>query len=153
MAHDPEKIPRPLLFAVSALVIASVGFTGFATITGIGKQAAPTIDIVDSRQIQFRDQADGGVAVYDFVSGDRIWEYPPATGGFVRTAMRAVVHTRRVHGHGPETPFEIARTREGRLILKDATTDLTVGLEAFGAGNAAEFAQLLTAKALPHDAN
>lgn len=145
-SHDQKPIPRPLLIGAGALVISAVLVTGFAQISGFGVQRQYEAQIVDSTMVLFKDEAGGAIGVYDYESGDLVWTFPSETGGFVRTAMRAVVHTRKLENIGPEEPFQIARTERGRLLLKDLATGRTVGLEAFGDANAREFEQLLTAK-------
>ncbi len=146
MSHQPEPVPRALLVGAGALVVASLVGVGFARVTDIGVQRAPELRVVDKVTVVFRDEADGGVGVYDPESNEAVHIFGPGEGGFVRTAMRAVAHTRKVSGAGPEAPFELARTEEGRLLLTDTLTGRTVSLEAFGDANAGDFAQLLDKK-------
>lgn len=145
-SHAPEPIPPILLVGAAAIIMITVLGTAFARFTEIGTQERAETAITQSVMLRFTDEADGGVSVYNHDSGALIWHYPPETGGFVRTAMRAVVHSRKVAGIGPEAPFQLARTEEGRLLLTDPVTDLTVGLEAFGADNVRDFAQILDNK-------
>lgn len=144
MSHQPERIPPPLLFGAAAMVVASVVGVGVSQVANIGAQETSAPYVVESVTVLFRDEPDGGVGVYDFESGDTIKIFAPETGGFVRTAMRAVARTRKIEGAGPEAPFELARTAEGRLLLTDTLTGAMVSLEAFGDENAHEFAQLLS---------
>ncbi len=143
MPHQPERIPLPLLFGAAAMVSLSVVGVGVSQLTDIGRQLEPEQHIVASAKVVFADESDGGVGVYEFESGQTITIFPPETGGFVRTAMRAVAHERKVSGGSADAPFEIARTEKGRLLLTDTVTGKTIGLEAFGDINAGDFAQLL----------
>jgi len=112
----------------------------------MAQQDARASQIVESVPLIFKDELDHGVGVYDYPDGNRIHVFGPETGGFVRTAMRAVAHKRKVAGIGPEAPFELARTTEDRLILKDTVTGQIVILNAFGKINADEFAQFLPSR-------
>lgn len=124
-------------------MLVTVAVTGISSLTNIGAQKIETPAITQSVSLLFADDADGGVSVYDFNTGNRVWVYPPESGGFVRTAMRAVVFARKKRGIGPEEPFILSRAIDGRLILSDPLTDKTIALDAFGASNAAEFAKLI----------
>ena len=130
----------------------SVIGVGVSQIADIGLQKEPERRVVESVRVVFSDEPDGGVGVYDFESGATIKIFAPETGGFVRTAMRAVAHTRKIEGAGPEAPFELARTEEGRLLLTDTLTGRTVSLEAFGDANEQDFAQLLPGESEDDDA-
>ncbi len=143
MAQPAEQSLRYFLIGAGALVATSLLLTGFVRLTDIGAQQEPDAVVIESRLLQFKDDADGGVSVYDFESGARIWVFEPETGGFVRTAMRALVHSRKLSGHGQEEPFELARTARGRLIMTDPTTQKKLALESFGGANENDFAQLL----------
>ncbi|MEL6212250.1 MAG: photosynthetic complex assembly protein PuhC [Pseudomonadota bacterium] len=141
--HKPEKIPPALLLAAGALIVASVVGVGFARLTDIGVQHTPEAQIVESITVTFKDEADGGVGVYDYADKSAIYIFEPGTGGFVRTAMRALAYKRKIAGAGPEAPFQVARTDDGRLLLIDMLTEQSIGLEAFGDENARNFEQLL----------
>lgn len=153
MSHEPERIPPLLLIGLGALVATSVVGVAAARIADIGVQSAPAVRVVESITVLFKDEADGAVGVYSAENGERIHRFAPETGGFVRTAMRAVAHKRKVAGAaGAETPFVLARTQEGRLLLTDIATGETVSLEAFGDSNERDFAQLLPSNKKDDDA-
>lgn len=141
--HEPERIPPLLLFGGGALMVMAILVTAFASLTNIGVQNSAALEVTESLAIQFKDDADGGISVYEYETGKRIWIYPPETGGFVRTAMRAVVHKRKVSGIGAEDPFLLMRTANGRLLIRDPQTNRSIGLEAFGDANANDFAQII----------
>lgn len=149
MSHTPEPIPPQILVAAAALVGASLIGVAFSQVTGLAQQNAPAEEIVEQVSVRFADEADGGVGVYDHASGAIVKIFPPAAGGFVRTAMRAVAHDRKQRGVGPEAPFTLARTASGRLVLTDSITGVSIGLEAFGDANEHDFAQLLDTEDRP----
>jgi putative photosynthetic complex assembly protein len=97
------------------------------------------------RELKFVDLPDGGVAVYDSHRAEPIQVLPPGSNGFVRATMRNLAHERRRNGIGAATPFQLAASADGRLILEDPTTGRRIDLEAFGATNAAVFAGFLGA--------
>lgn len=143
MAHVTPKVPGPLLAAAGALAVSSLLLTGFARLTDIGVQKLPDIVAVERVALNFEDEANGGVAVVDHATGERLYTYAPETGGFVRTALRSFAYTRAKAGIGREPPFELARDGEGRIVLSDPSTGKTVDLEAFGDDNEKDFAMLL----------
>ena len=140
-SHTADKIPAPLLYACGALMAGSIVIAGMGAATR--EPAAPIAaeSIEQSLAVRFVDDADGGVSAFD-AQGNHLHTYPPGTGGFVRTAMRAVVYKRRTAGIGQETPFELLQTKAGNLLLIDPETQSTVHLKAFGDGNARTFSQL-----------
>ncbi|MEM8772451.1 MAG: photosynthetic complex assembly protein PuhC [Pseudomonadota bacterium] len=153
MSHEPDRIPPPLLFGVGALVAASLVIVAIARIGNIGVQQTPEAQIIESAMLLFKDEPDGGVGVYAHEDGAQVHTFPPETGGFVRTAMRAVAYKRKIAGAaGPEAPFQLARTEAGRILIIDTVTGETVGLEAFGDANESDFIQLLPSERNNDDA-
>lgn len=150
MTHQVEVIPRKLLIAAGALMVGSVIGVAFARTSGIGLQQSPEPVVVESALVRFVDEADGGVGVYDYESGGLVHRFGREQGSFVRTTMRAVAQNRRLAGAGDELPFRLARTEEGRLLLTDDVTRLTISLEAFGDRNMQDFAQLLPSAEASH---
>lgn len=144
--HDHENLaPKPLLIAAAGLVLSVLALVTFSQITGIGKATPTPLAVTQSVSINFVDDADGGVGVLSAETGTRIYTYPPASGGFVRVALRALAVDRFRMGIGSEPPFTLAQTQEGVLVLSDPSTGKRVTLEAFGSGNAETFSALLTA--------
>lgn len=143
MPHQPESLPRFLLVGAAALMASSIAIAGFSQSTQIGALKAQDPQVVESALMVFKDEADGGVGVYDHESGAPIRIFERDTGGFVRTAMRAAAHERKITGGDAAAPFRLDRTANGRLILTDTITGRAVSLEAFGDANAEDFARLL----------
>lgn len=143
MTHQVEVIPKKLLIAAGALMVGSILGVGFARTSGVGTQQSPEPVVTQSTLVRFVDEADGGVGVYDYNSGGLVHRFEREQGSFVRTTMRAVAQHRRLAGAGDELPFQLARTEEGRLLLTDGVTGLTISLESFGDENMRDFAQLL----------
>ncbi|MEM1149771.1 MAG: photosynthetic complex assembly protein PuhC [Pseudomonadota bacterium] len=142
-----QIVPEPMLYAVGGLMLFVLVFVGFAKLTGIGLAERAEFTVVRSISLNFSDEADGAVGVYHGETGERIHLYTAGEGGFVRTAMRALTYDRDKFGIGQAPPFQLTETSEGILLLEDPSTGRRVALEAFSAGNAANFQQLFDAGA------
>lgn len=142
--HTPEKIPTPLLLGCGALMLFSVFAAAVAPVFERWAGPAEEPAIVKQTALRFHDEPGGAITVYHADENQPITTLAPGEGGFVRTAMRAIVYKRRQHGLGPEVPFELIATADGSLILLDPATDQKIKLDAFGADNRASFAALLT---------
>jgi putative photosynthetic complex assembly protein len=138
-----STVPRPLLYGVGALILASLILAAGARIIGVEPMWKPQGEPLQSRELFFEDRSGGGVAVIDAASGAEIALIAPGTNGFVRVAMRGLARQRRVNGIGPETPFRLSLWPGGRLILEDPATGKLVNLGAFGPDNMRAFAQFL----------
>jgi putative photosynthetic complex assembly protein len=136
---------RTPVFGLAAFVVASLGFVGFTTLTGMGKSEAPAIaaPAQTAREVRFFDRDDGGVTVRDADGGAVVAEFEPATNGFLRSTVRGLVRERKRREIGPETPFRVSLEADGRLLLTDPATSRMVDLRAFGPSNLGVFARLL----------
>lgn len=142
-AHVETGVPRVALIAAGVIVAASIAAAGIGRITGFGTLRMPEQAQVDYRDLRFADRTDGAVVVRDAVNGQEIAVLPAGGDGFVRGVVRSLVRDRRGRGLGDETPFRLARTNDGRLVLEDRSTATEITLNAFGPTNVAAFARLL----------
>jgi putative photosynthetic complex assembly protein len=138
--------PRGILaFAGTAIAIAIISAAA-GRMTGITYNA-PTAPVVESRELLFRDQPNGGVAVYDTSNtAAPIDIIAPETNGFLRATMRGLARQRLRQDADREVPFRLTGYADGRLTLEDPTTGRKVEMEAFGISNETVFFQLLTAQ-------
>lgn len=140
---DDKYISKSALIMTASLMGFSLIVATTATLMDAG-QARPAIPTVaesaERALLVFTDNADGGITV---ASPSQRLVLEPNTGGFIRGVMRAMAFERRKHEIGPDHPFLLARTYEGRLVLADPATGAQVDLRAFGADNEAAFAALL----------
>jgi putative photosynthetic complex assembly protein len=144
MAKPP--FPRPLLFIAGSAVALSIMAAGAGRIIG-ATQNDPTSAPMATRDLLFRDQPNGGVAVFDAANTTSpIDVIAPETNGFLRATMRGLARQRLRQDADRETPFRLTGWADGRLTLADPTTGRSVEMEAFGVTNEAVFAHLLTAK-------
>lgn len=136
------------LFAVVIIIGAALLSGGWDGNGGAGEtdpasQARP----VQTRDLFFRDQSDGTVAVFAAGRDDPIDVIPTGERyGFVRVVLRGLVRERKSQGLGPAQPFRVTRWSDGRVTLKDMATGRVVALNAFGSTNVAAFAQFLEAE-------
>jgi len=135
----------------AATVTLSIVTAAVGRLTGAGNSAptAPvTAPVIASRDLLFRDQPNGGVAVFDAADTSApIDIVAPETNGFLRATMRGLARQRLRQDADREVPFRLTGFADGRLTLADPTTGRTVEMEAFGITNEEAFARLLTAKA------
>ncbi|RBP11339.1 putative photosynthetic complex assembly protein [Roseiarcus fermentans] len=138
-------MPKIVLIFAALLVAITVVGAWSARVSGVGRSEAPTATVVRTLALRFDDQPDGSVLVRRASDGAAIYRAAPGTNGFMRATMRGLAHARRQNGVGDETPFVLTAWSDGRTSLEDATTGRRLALEAFGATNAAAFAQLFQA--------
>ncbi|GAP34380.1 photosynthetic complex assembly protein PuhC [Piscinibacter sakaiensis] len=146
-------LPAPLLLgaggvvAVAVLAAALAGPVGSPRPATAPATAGPAADGAEAvrarRALRVVDQPDGGVELVDAADGRVIHRIAPGEDGFARSALRGLARERLRHGLGPAAPFELAATRDGRLVLGDPLTGRRIDLASFGATNAAAFARLL----------
>jgi putative photosynthetic complex assembly protein len=140
-----KPIPRPLLIGVGVMLALVIGLVGVAKVSGY-KLGLPPADAVaiDSRDVIFIDQPDGGVLVLEAGSREKIDVLAPGAYGFVRGAMRALAREHRGLERGEDAPFRLTAWNDGRVTLDDLTTQARIELKAYGPTNADAFARLLT---------
>ena len=140
------SFPRAPLFGAAAVILLSLTLATGARIIGT-PDSTPVSSAVQSRDLLFRDQTDGGVAVFDVRDvQDPVEIIAPGTNGFLRAAMRGLARQRLRAGDGADTPFRLTEWADGRLTLEDPATGRKLEMAAFGISNEEVFARLLTAK-------
>lgn len=139
--------PRSILAVAGTVIALSIVAAAAGRMTGAAN-SAPTAAAVASRDLLFRDQPNGGVAVFDASNTAAPIELiAPETNGFLRATMRGLARQRLRQDADREVPFHLTEWADGRLTLADPTTGRTVEMEAFGITNESVFAGLLTAQA------
>ena len=146
MADDPF-IPKGAIQMVGAMIAFSLIVVATAKL--MPQETTASIVPRDAHSVAsltFADRPDGAI----LVKNDAYERVLPAdTNGFIRGAVRALAHERRVHEVGPEEPFVLVRERSGRLTLADPSTGAVIDLRAFGKDNALAFAALMPEAFVP----
>jgi putative photosynthetic complex assembly protein len=138
--------PRGILALAGSAVALPIVAAAVGRLTGAA-DSTPTVAMVASRELLFRDQPNGAVVVYDASDTSAPIEVvAPATNGFLRATMRGLARQRIRQDSDREIPFRLTGWADGRLTLEDPTTGRKVEMEAFGITNEEVFAHLLTAR-------
>jgi putative photosynthetic complex assembly protein len=135
-------VPRPLLLAAGLLIVVTI--TGAAVARHLPAAPAAEVSLVQSADLAFDDQPDGGIQVRDVTLGRAIDTLPPGSNGFVRGALRGLARERRRRGLGPDAAaMRLTQWSDGSLTLLDLATAVQIEIESFGPTNAAAFQHLL----------
>jgi len=140
-----DTFPRWVLLAVGFILAFSLISVALVRLTGNGPDQTPGPVAVE-RTLRFEDRNNGDIAVIDGQSGDLLTTVQ-GEQGFLRGAVRALARERRTRHLGPEQPFQLIASADGRLTLFDPATGQRIELGAFGPTNAGVFAPFLAMQA------
>ncbi len=143
----PIRFPRAPLFALGALVAATIVAVTTVRLTGVGFVHVPVAPTVVVREFRFEDRPDGSIVVLDASGQHLVHTVAPATNGFLRGTMRGLARERSRQGIGRELPFRMVGHSDGKLTLEDPGTGRRVDLGSFGPTNAAVFANIMASPA------
>lgn len=146
-SEPPLRFPRAPLFALGAMVIASVVAVAAVRVTGVGAVHVADAAPVATRDFRFEDRPDGSIVVLDPAGGGVVETVAPGSNGFLRGTMRGLARERMRQGVSPALPFTMVGRADGKLTLLDPGTGRRVDLGSFGPTNAAVFARLMTTPA------
>lgn len=144
-AVDHSGVPRGLLMAAGALVLATLLAVALVRLTGVGMVRVPDAPAVAVREFLFEDRDDGSIAILAAADRRVVDTVAPESNGFLRGTMRGLARERKRQGIGPEVAFQLVGRADGRLTLVDPGTGRRVDLESFGPANSAAFARLMAA--------
>ena len=138
----PDMIPRQLLLAMLALVIASLIVVSFAVLTGRAHVGVPkAAAIVAERTVILQGGGAQAVTVLD-VNGALLMDLPH--GGFITVIQNAMERARLTAGVDKMLPLRIVKYGNGRLTVLDDYTGWSAELGAFGSDNRAAFERLMS---------
>jgi putative photosynthetic complex assembly protein len=138
----PDMIPKPLLLAMLALVLASLAVVGFAVLTGREPVGVPKpAAIVAERSIILQGGGAQAVTVLD-ADGSLLMDLPH--GGFITVIQNGLERARLSAGVDKKLPVRVVEYANGRLTVLDDHTGWSAELGAFGSDNRAAFEQLMS---------
>jgi len=141
-SDNPDMIPKHLLLAIVALVVASLIVVTFAVVTGRNHVGVPKDSaIVAERDIILKGGGAQAVTVLD-TDGKLLMDLPH--GGFITVIQNANERARFTAGVDKLLPLRIVRYTNGRLTVLDDYTGWSAELGAFGSDNRAAFERLMS---------
>ena len=144
MRHrDKEMVPRFLVQAMFALMIASLALVAYAQWFDVPNRGvlveAPVVQSLDIVMEGDRN----GVYVVTTPDGMQIASSADEKGGFLGVMGRVVDRERFKHNIAGNPPFQVVRRENGNIAILDDATGLRVELIGYGKDNVAAFARLL----------
>ncbi len=140
---ENKPVPRAALLAGLFLMVGSIIVAGYSQLTGVGKTQIEESKVVKHIDLFFVDQPDGSVDVMSAKSGQLLQTVGRNDGGFLRVVMRGLVRDRKTRSIGPELPFRLIKREDGKVMMTDPATDISIDLDPFGASNRDAFARFL----------
>lgn len=143
-SDDKDMIPKHLLLAMLALVLASLTVVTYAVVsdrTHVGMPKAA--EIVMERTIILKGGGAQAVTVLD-ADGSVLMDLPH--GGFITVIQNAMERARLTKGVDKMLPLRIVEYANGRLTAVDDYTGWSAELGAFGSDNRAAFERLMSQK-------
>jgi putative photosynthetic complex assembly protein len=137
----PDPLKRPAM-ACGGLIAMALVFAAFGPKAQLPR-AIENSPVAQSVSLRFMDLPGGMVTAIDADTGAVITTLGIGEGGFVRQAMRGLARDRMLRSISDETPFQLVRLADGKLVLSDPETERVIALDAFGHSNAASFAAFL----------
>lgn len=142
-ARDRDMVPRVLVQAMFALMLASlalVAYAQWADVPQTGVASAPAI--VAERAITFEGDRMTGVRVFD-ATGEQIAASSDLRAGFIDVVWVAVMRERKIQGVPATAPVRVVRRENGRTDIIDDTTNWQLPLIGYGQDNVTAFARLI----------
>jgi putative photosynthetic complex assembly protein len=133
------KPKLPAIF-VGAAIAAAFGLVAIGPNAVGGRTPPPSAPLVAERMLTFSDTPDHGVAVMDYGKVIATFE---GEQGFMRGILRSLNRGRKMNDVPPTAPFRLSAYADGRLVLQDPATGTSLEMNAYGATNEGEFANLL----------
>jgi putative photosynthetic complex assembly protein len=141
-APERDMIPKPLLLAILALVVASLAIVGAAAISGRPHVGVPKgASILAERSVIL--QGGGAQAVTVLASDGSVMMDLPH-GGFITVIQNGLERARTTAGIEQALPVRIVKYDNGRLAVVDDASGWSAELGAFGSDNRAAFERLMS---------
>lgn len=141
-SDDKDMIPKPLLRAMLALVLACLAVVSFSVLTGRDHVGVPKPAAITAERSVIL-QGGGAQAVTVLAAdGSVLMDLPH--GGFITVIQNGMERARLTAGVDKLLPLRIVEYANGRLTAVDDYTGWSAELGAFGSDNRAAFEQLMS---------
>lgn len=141
---EGQAFPRPVLIGAAILISFTIAVAAFVRLTGIGKSENEFAAVAFERALLFRELGPNTIEV--IADGGRIATLDAVEDGFIFGVLRGLGHNRKISETDMGQPYVVSVRTDGRLLLEDPSTGDQLDLRAYGADNAAAFAELLQAQ-------
>jgi putative photosynthetic complex assembly protein len=141
---EGQAFPRPVLIGAAILISFTIAVAAFVRLTGIGKSENEFAAVVVKRELLFRELGPNTIEV--IADEGRIATLDANEDGFIFGVLRGLGHHRKVSAADMGQPYVVSLRSDGRILLEDPSTGDQLDLRAYGADNAAAFAELLQAE-------
>ena len=143
-ADEDRMIPKVLIRAMLALVLATLAIATFARVTDRPLVSTPPVSPVKAQAALILEaDAASGAATVLLADGSVLVELAPEEGGFIAGVNRVIVRERTKHRAAQGAPILLQAFENGRMAITDPETGWSADLMGFGETNAAAFARLL----------
>lgn len=141
-SDDKDMIPKPLLRAMLALVLACLAVVSFSVLTGRDHVGVPKpAAITAERSVILRG---GGAQAVTVLAADGSVLMDLPHGGFITVIQNGMERARLTAGVDKLLPLRIVEYANGRLTAVDDYTGWSAELGAFGSDNKAAFERLMS---------
>ena len=141
-SDDKDMIPKHLLLAMLALVLASLAVVSYGVITKRPHEGVPMdAAIVNERSVILQG---GGAQAVTVLAEDGTLLMDLPHGGFITVIQNGMERERLTAGVDKMLPLRIVEYANGRLTALDDYTGWSVELGAFGTDNRAAFERLMS---------
>lgn len=143
-SEEDRMVPKFLIRAMLALVLATLALTTFARVTDRPLVSTPPVSPIKAEAALILDaDAVSGAAVVSLTDGSVLAELTPEEGGFIAGVNRVIVRERTKHRVAQGAPILLQAFENGRMAITDPETGWSADLMGFGETNSAAFARLL----------
>lgn len=136
----PPAAGRPWGVYVALGVLGTVMLFGISLPRGHGAlfpTQAPHAPLQAARQIRFAELAHDELVVSDAANGRVVARLAAEQNGFLHAVVHGLSVTRRHDSVPVDLPYGLALYRDGRLVLSDPPTGVSIDVEGFGPTNEA----------------
>ncbi|WP_161957313.1 photosynthetic complex assembly protein PuhC [Aestuariivirga litoralis] len=142
MAQHPARRPHPAALAAAGMVVAALLAASVARVGGYSPvQSLGTAEVAQSRLLRFESDAQG-VAVIDATTGTIITH--TSGEGFIPGVLRGLNRMRQTEQASTADAYRLEHLSNGRLLLVDTASGVSLDLAAYGRDNAASFLRFLS---------